>query len=709
MAMPKRRPRPPRSFAPLGLPVLLIPLLFGCGDGIPNFTPEELAEATAQVKEAFQIQDYEFGGELGRKWASWAPDAMELKAWTVANLAKENPMGTLSVDMAEEMVAADSGSAWSSFALAGARLWTYPQKKQEEALQASEKALAGFPDLVEAVVLRGEALSLVQDSDSALAFLETLPKELQENPDVQCFRALELWPLVSDPSDSLLAETVSFYEEILQKHPSHISSNVDAAIVFLFLAGEPERALPYLERAAASTPSPKVHGHLWQAILSGTDLPDEEKAARIETDLREILETAGESPARWAALAAALGDNGLSGLQAEIEERVLEVHPKSQGAEMILGNRFRSLAGEIWEAPLPEGEKDLAKRERLAAMLGDFIDRREIHDPGLLLEAQWDLFLLRREDPNPDPEILKNLASRLVSHMETTPGSSPSAYYSVMATSLVEQAQASEEAKAMIDTGLAKLEARVAEENAEAEAETEEEEVEASEESAVEEEPVVGEAEIEADHADADEGEPDADTADAEKEEDVDPRVKAERAMFAAAMGLVLLEEGAVEEAEEELTQARDLDPESYYSMAVLPYSYLYSGRLMEKKAELARAAGDEAEAGELQRTADDFYQKGLRLEYYPSPLAGQPWINPNETAIESLYQTMHGDLEGFDDYLLAVKEEEYEERRSEILDQRIEDPEPMVAFALETLEGEAVNSESLLGKVLVINFWGTW
>ena len=87
----------------------------------------------------------------------------------------------------------------------------------------------------------------------------------------------------------------------------------------------------------------------------------------------------------------------------------------------------------------------------------------------------------------------------------------------------------------------------------------------------------------------------------------------------------------------------------------------------------------------------------------------GMPWVNPNETALESLFEDMHGSLDGFADYVEAAKDPDWEARREEILADRIQDPEPMTTFVLETLDGEEVSSESLLGRVAVINFWGTW
>ena len=92
--------------------------LAGCGDGAPDFTPEELAEATAQVREAYYAQDHHYGVELGEKWAALAPEAMELRAWTVANLVLTRVEIGLPRKIAEEMVADHPDSPWSWFGLA---------------------------------------------------------------------------------------------------------------------------------------------------------------------------------------------------------------------------------------------------------------------------------------------------------------------------------------------------------------------------------------------------------------------------------------------------------------------------------------------------------------------------------------------------------------------------------------------------------------
>ena len=164
MAAPTRPSQPASNRLLTAFPLILLGFLSGCGDGIPDFTPEELAEATAKVEEAYRQMDYEFGAELGERWAAWAPDALELKAWTVANFCGATLEG-MAEGMAEEMMATYPDSPWSSLALGMVRVAGQDKDQADEALEASEKALAGLPDLNEAVILRGKTLFFFQDPD----------------------------------------------------------------------------------------------------------------------------------------------------------------------------------------------------------------------------------------------------------------------------------------------------------------------------------------------------------------------------------------------------------------------------------------------------------------------------------------------------------------------------------------------------------------
>jgi len=179
--------------------------------------------------------------------------------------------------------------------------------------------------------------------------------------------------------------------------------------------------------------------------------------------------------------------------------------------------------------------------------------------------------------------------------------------------------------------------------------------------------------------------------------------------MLSSITALVRAQEGLFEEAEEELARGRDVDPDDYNAWTALPLADLCFGAVEEIRAEHLRAEGDDAGAQESLRSAERFYLHGLRGDYFPSPEWGMGWTNPNESALKGLFEKKHGNLEGFGEYLTDAKEEGWEEHRAKVLAGRIEDPKPILPFALKTLEGEEVTSESYLGKVLVINFWGTW
>ena len=237
MAIPARSFQSVQSGRITAFALILFGFLFGCGDGIPDFTPEELAEATAKVEEAYHQMDFEFGAELGEQWAAWAPDALELRAWTVANFCGAELEG-MAEGMAEEMMASHPDSPWSSLALGMVRVAGQDEDKSDEALEASEKALAGLPDLTDAMILRGKALFLFQDPDSAMAFVGTLSEPQLAHPDVRVALAeaqLEAGlrtAFVADDVDQALEALLEgarlAYENILQEHPSHIAANLGA-------------------------------------------------------------------------------------------------------------------------------------------------------------------------------------------------------------------------------------------------------------------------------------------------------------------------------------------------------------------------------------------------------------------------------------------------------------------------------------------------
>ena len=82
---------------------------------------------------------------------------------------------------------------------------------------------------------------------------------------------------------------------------------------------------------------------------------------------------------------------------------------------------------------------------------------------------------------------------------------------------------------------------------------------------------------------------------------------------------------------------------------------------------------------------------------------------NPNEAALEALYERRTGSREGIEEYLATLDERDRTRRHERILESRMEAPEAYETFALARLDGEMVNSADLEGKIMVLHFWGTW
>ena len=123
-------------------------------------------------------------------------------------------------------------------------------------------------------------------------------------------------------------------------------------------------------------------------------------------------------------------------------------------------------------------------------------------------------------------------------------------------------------------------------------------------------------------------------------------------------------------------------------------------GQVYEQLAtEAEEAGGGEAVTTWLDR-AEDSYIAGFGAS------RGE---NPNETALETLYERRNGSREGIEEYLATLDERDRIRRHERILESRVEDAETYEPFELALLDGEMVNSADLEGRIAVLHFWGTW
>ena len=123
-------------------------------------------------------------------------------------------------------------------------------------------------------------------------------------------------------------------------------------------------------------------------------------------------------------------------------------------------------------------------------------------------------------------------------------------------------------------------------------------------------------------------------------------------------------------------------------------------GQVYEQLAAEAEDEGGAGAATEWLDRAEDSYIAGF---------GASRGMNPNEAALEALYESRNGSREGIEEYLATLDERDRIRRRDRILESRVEAAGTYEPFTLARLDGEMVDSADLEGKIAVLHFWGTW
>jgi len=633
--------RPGQSAALLATTLLLT-------SWIARGAQDDLAAATARLRELYQLRDYHTAVREGTRWLERAPEASELRAWYALNLARTGKVDE-AVSEPEAMVEADSAGPWCWFALAGALNWH--AERGEEALDASERALTMSPDHIDFIVLRAFVIRRQESAAASLAFIDALPPEVQEKPLVLVRKAVALHFLSNEEGDEAAAEeSYAVFDEARAADPQNVEAHFLAG-TYLFNDRRNDDAYPLLKRAAELSPSAEVHQQYWRAVMARGDLSDEEQLAEIEADVASLLERRSDSPTVLYAVGSVYEDLEMEEKQTEYGDRILELYPESGSAEWVLYDRYQAVYRKMYEEKQETGIEDPQMRERYRQMLVEFIERPHHEEQRLLGSAYRSLLRLIKDEPDTDAGYLYEVVEGMLKHGS---GSDASANY-MAAIALAEY----------------KTHFEVAESLAAESAVGMEEMVESMREAGLYQ-------------------------TEGEYQEVLD-RYKSQ---VHDALGWVYFQQDRFEEAEEELLAAYDLYHESMGALHHL-------GQFYEARHDLAvagervegRVGPDEASA--YLDTAEGYYIKGVMVQSMAE--------NPNDEALKALYEKRHGTLDGYDEYLANAEELDRERRHEKILTERLEDPRLLEPFALKTLSGLYVPSSLFSGKILVVNFWGTW
>jgi thiol-disulfide isomerase/thioredoxin len=153
-------------------------------------------------------------------------------------------------------------------------------------------------------------------------------------------------------------------------------------------------------------------------------------------------------------------------------------------------------------------------------------------------------------------------------------------------------------------------------------------------------------------------------------------------AVWQQALGWIYFQEGRVGEAQAKLEYSLRLSPDD-------PEAAIHLGQVFE-----ARGDVDKAEQLFQDAMSDPYYGQG---------------DHPSIAPLRELYVKKRGNDQGLDAYMKPFLEKNQEMRKNNVLSTRVRAPEPLPDFKLATVDGKTISSDTLKGKLVVINFWATW
>lgn len=612
-------------------------------------TTTNVQGAAAHIRALHFMRDYEGADLESKALLIHFPDAPALRAWRIVSMARYG-RDAQALAEAEAMVAADSTNPWALFALAAALNWH--DDRYEEGLDASEKALAAAPDHPDFAWLRAEILARRGHEEDAIALVDEVQDAVENPVELLATKAYALYVLSrgKDADPAKLDEALATFEAARALDPENVDAQYLTGWV-LSASGRRAEAYAFLKTAAALTPNPRVHSAYWRAAMGLRDKSSEEKRADIEADIDALLAHRGASLYLLSAVNNQYETLKLADKKKALEERILEIDPYSEEAEWVLVGRYRAFSKEHGE--------NMHENDSLKAlyrgMLEAFINRPQYILERLLGDAYRSLFYVTRDDSTVSDEAFLEIVNGMVAYEEINPHIT----YAGSAIALAERKAYFREAEHLARQGVKEAKKKID-----------------------------GQKERGAYETDG----------------DYESSLNRMTGLMYDALGWVFFNEDRLDNAESELLRAYDLKHDNLQNLYHL--GRLYEARYGIAKTATMRDAPAEpsAQLPEVENhlmKAESFYLKGITVQ--------TPGENPNDKALQALYERQFGSLDGYETYLATAEERDRTRRKKEILEARFETPEPLEPFFLKTLDGDSLSTDDLRGKTVAINMWGLW
>ncbi len=515
----------------------------------------------------------------------------------------------------------------------------------DEAKEPIQRALELEPGNLDALSLHADILRYTDGEQEAIDYIQSLPSDLGGHPLLQIRKAVALDAIAVEEDDDEAREAALDYFRQVMALDEDFLEPPFFLGTRLRSPEDAEESAALLRRAAELSPSHEVHRYVWRQILAMRDMDEAEKMTLLDEAVAELWERGGKTGGALQAAAGMYDQANRQEVRDSLWNVILAEFPDSPGAEWALVSRYRDLSRRISEATRAGEEPDPKLRAEYRRQLESFLLRPTFHRETLRGDAYRNLLYLLRDEDEVDPEFLYNV----VRGVELYEGINTRIIYGMAPTILADHGVYLDYAETLARKGMTEVEKDLEEYRERGIFDT---------------------------------------------EEQFEAAAGSARASMLDALGWVLFAKGELDDAEGELLRAMQLTDRS-------TSVYLHLGKLYERRRALALEEGPGNGAIDYLDQALDFYLKGTLVQ-----AMGE---NPNDEELERLYTERFGSMEGFDEYVATANVDDTEARRAEILAGRLEEPEPVAAFTMATLDGDTLRSEELAGKVVVINFWGTW
>ncbi|MCY3699602.1 MAG: redoxin domain-containing protein [Gemmatimonadetes bacterium] len=398
-------------------PLLVCAALASCG-APPDYTPEQLEAAKAELRDHVRLRTFEAGLPFGEAWVARAPDDAELRALYAEQLRGWWLFKEIRAQ-ADAILAEDPNNPWGLYTQA---LGHFAENEWKLAVEPSLKAWEALPR-PEFAAARVQSLRF-DSIEGARAFLASLDSVTRATPEILFARAqLESQARyeLSDPAwaDSSLAT----YAELRARFPDHVNGYLRAA-EDLFRANRAEEALPLIEQAVALAPgSVDVRQWHWWILFESGVLPAEERRPAVEASIAAFRDAGLESIRGLSATASMYRDMEDMERAERLEALVVERAPLSRHASLIYAREYNAASSELnrlYQAEGRDSPEYMAQLEVVRAAVNRFLEQ-PLYSDRQKASAYMSLYVaLRDMDPVPSEELAEAVRG-LVAHNDLNP------------------------------------------------------------------------------------------------------------------------------------------------------------------------------------------------------------------------------------------------------------------------------------------------